>query len=373
MRRTILLGMLACVAAFYACDDLARSYPTCPPGVSPDEFDCIPPTSIDEDVGGADAGPVELDTSVTVDASPGDASVTDVCVPDCSGRECGSDGCGGVCGTCNRGEACSAGECVPRMTPGEIDCAGIIECVEECRTEECWEGCIAQGDPVAQEEFYEILICLEEECSRFQDDPDRYAQCQEEECGEEIWTCFGGGEGTLTCSESLECMSGCRTDECRQECYFGATSTGQRQLEELFSCAGRRCSEVGGREWMGCVEESCPDIYAECFEVEPPPDPEGGCSRRDWARLDGLGEEIAIFILECGFSCEGSGDPDDCAAECVESQIGTSASCSGCLGELSVCVAGECGEICLDPFSPECEDCAEDRCTESFDECAGGF
>ena len=34
------------------------------------------------------------------------------CVSDCSGRECGSDGCNGSCGSCDAGEACSpAGSC----------------------------------------------------------------------------------------------------------------------------------------------------------------------------------------------------------------------------------------------------------------------
>ncbi len=27
-----------------------------------------------------------------------------LCVPSCDGRECGSDGCGGVCGLCGAGE-----------------------------------------------------------------------------------------------------------------------------------------------------------------------------------------------------------------------------------------------------------------------------
>ena len=35
------------------------------------------------------------------------------CTPACSGRACGSDGCGGTCGTCDDGSACSsAGKCV---------------------------------------------------------------------------------------------------------------------------------------------------------------------------------------------------------------------------------------------------------------------
>jgi|GEM_PF-6461858 len=34
------------------------------------------------------------------------------CVPDCTGRECGGDGCGGSCGDCDAGETCQDGLCV---------------------------------------------------------------------------------------------------------------------------------------------------------------------------------------------------------------------------------------------------------------------
>lgn len=45
------------------------------------------------------------DAALAVDARP-------TCVPACSGRECGSDGCGGSCGSCTGTETCSAaGQC----------------------------------------------------------------------------------------------------------------------------------------------------------------------------------------------------------------------------------------------------------------------
>lgn len=35
------------------------------------------------------------------------------CTPSCTGRDCGSDGCGGSCGTCGTEEYCSVGQCTP--------------------------------------------------------------------------------------------------------------------------------------------------------------------------------------------------------------------------------------------------------------------
>jgi len=34
------------------------------------------------------------------------------CTPNCKGRECGPDGCGGVCGKCSEGKSCQNGHCV---------------------------------------------------------------------------------------------------------------------------------------------------------------------------------------------------------------------------------------------------------------------
>lgn len=42
------------------------------------------------------------------------------CVPDCTGKVCGDDGCGGSCGTCDAGQGCAsaAGICQPADLPG---------------------------------------------------------------------------------------------------------------------------------------------------------------------------------------------------------------------------------------------------------------
>lgn len=37
----------------------------------------------------------------------------DACQPDCDGKECGENGCGGTCGDCENGELCENGLCVP--------------------------------------------------------------------------------------------------------------------------------------------------------------------------------------------------------------------------------------------------------------------
>ena len=39
-----------------------------------------------------------------------------VCIPDCDGKDCGDDGCGGSCGTCSGDDTCEAGVCTPPST-----------------------------------------------------------------------------------------------------------------------------------------------------------------------------------------------------------------------------------------------------------------
>jgi len=41
------------------------------------------------------------------------------CVPDCTGKECGPDGCGGSCGICEPWYVCQNGACIPEQEPFE--------------------------------------------------------------------------------------------------------------------------------------------------------------------------------------------------------------------------------------------------------------
>jgi hypothetical protein len=68
------------------------------------------------------------------------------CVPSCAGKECGADGCGGLCGSCTGSDLCtSAGTCDPDPTAG---CAGL-------QLAEDWSGDI-EGDA-----HFEILALFD--------------------------------------------------------------------------------------------------------------------------------------------------------------------------------------------------------------------
>lgn len=378
----IYLGLLVLTfTALAACDDVARSYPTCPPGVTPDEFDCIPPTTVGQDAGAIDLGVGDPDTTIQPDTTTEpDMSTPDlgVCIPDCGDRECGGDGCGGACGTCDRGEACSGGVCIERGGGGgDWDCPEIVDCVQGCRDEGCWEECASQGGPEGRQQFVAIIECLQEECFEFQEDPEAYEQCQNEQCGEQINECFRGdigpgpGGGDLECSEAVECMFGCDTGECQEECYFEGTTQAQQAMQVLFECpALQDCGGTGSVEgWLDCVRERCPEGFGLCFGGEPI-EPTDGCSDEDFRRMESIGEEFGFILVECGFSCSGSPNGDVCAAECSGSAIGVTPECGVCVGGFATCLAGRCGEFCEDPNADDCEECADRFCLEPFYSCA---
>ncbi|MDF1563958.1 MAG: hypothetical protein P1V51_12995 [Deltaproteobacteria bacterium] len=71
--------------------------------------------------------------------------VCTTCTPQCDGLECGDDGCGGVCGTCSSGERCVSGLCEATCTPdctdrtcGDDGCGGV--CGTCTSPQRCHEG-----------------------------------------------------------------------------------------------------------------------------------------------------------------------------------------------------------------------------------------
>lgn len=94
------------------------------------------------------------------------------CKPTCDGvancaamgRECGDDGCGGSCGECSEGEACIDGQCVlsagctPRPGPGCMGCA-CESCVCSHRSQCCTTAWDAECVYICQSALYCNFPC----------------------------------------------------------------------------------------------------------------------------------------------------------------------------------------------------------------------
>ena len=59
----------------------------------------------------AAGGYYDCGTTSTPDPTGAHPMACPACVPQCSGKQCGPDGCGGICGTCPAGKDCIAGAC----------------------------------------------------------------------------------------------------------------------------------------------------------------------------------------------------------------------------------------------------------------------
>src|SRR6185437_12081647 len=73
------------------------------------------------------------------------------CVPDCSGKTCGSDGCGGKCGSCSGGLTCDqSGAYVKACTSNndcptiQCTCGGQLTNLNECNTDGNISSCLEQ-------------------------------------------------------------------------------------------------------------------------------------------------------------------------------------------------------------------------------------
>lgn len=109
------------------------------------------------------------------------------CIPMCEGRECGSDGCGGVCGYCPYGYLCKGGICVEYCVP---DCTGKI-CGEDGCGGLCGE---CKENEFCAEDFTCVLKGCEPQCEGKSCGPDgcggQCGKCGEGQiCDSKTWTC----------------------------------------------------------------------------------------------------------------------------------------------------------------------------------------
>ena len=124
-----------------------------------------------------------------------------ICIPDCSGKQCGDDGCGGSCGSCQSGEVCQGNQC-QSCTP---DCTGKV-----CGDDGCGGSC---GSCQSNE------TCSNNQCIPC--DPMNFTQActdQNFDCGTTSNGC-GGNIDCGTCALSNETCSNnlCVPIECSND------------------------------------------------------------------------------------------------------------------------------------------------------------
>ena len=184
-----------------------------------------------------DAGDVSADPDLGAETRrPADTGVPDLkgdgqepCTPQCQGKECGDDGCGGECGTCPvaaplcKDNVCAVAGCVPDCEGKECGADGcdgecgvcpeaaphctnhmcaVEECFPDCEGKECGnDGCGGKcGDCPAVAPFCQGYVCTVEEC-----EPD----CADKECGDDgCGGACGFCAGDAVCQD-FHCLGAC--------------------------------------------------------------------------------------------------------------------------------------------------------------------
>ena len=250
------------------------------------------------------------ETEVFVDGA------ADLCVPDCEGKVCGEDGCGGVCGECPQQHVCTefACLCVPDCEDTECgddgcdgvcgECSGQDECVDgacvcqpACDGLNCGDdGCLGIcGECGGQDECVDGVCVCQPACDGL--------ECGDDGCGGSCGQCEGQDvceEGTCVCQPACQdkncgldgCGGECGTCQANEECIdgvcqcipecdgklcgadgCGATCGACGQWEEChptwFVCVALSVDIPEGAFWMGCNDSQdalVPDGCAELYE-----------------------------------------------------------------------------------------------------------
>jgi hypothetical protein len=292
---------------------------------------CSTPASSPEDV----QKPTEI---VGGEVVFGDVGGTDTrCFPDCDGRQCGGDGCGGSCGLCGGAQdLCEDGQCV---------------CQASCEDKECGDdGCEGSCGVCLEGE-----VCLDGACDEIPCVP----QCDGVECGDD--SCEGScGD----CAEGWDCKGGiCEEPPCVAQC------DGLECGDD--GCDGS-CGECSGNDQ--CVDGECVCLPA-CDGLQCGDDGCGGncgeCSGELQSCLDGMCVEGAALGVPCALAADCTADNQCADGYHCNDVAGTCAldvaDGGNCVDDAD-CVAGLfCVDLVCSSVAPEGGDCTSDEgCQEGL-------
>ncbi len=265
--------------------DVARTTDSAPPtDVEPAPDETEPPN---------DTGPPEIDVTdtgpepedVTVDSTTEDGTDTappvdaPICVPDCTEKSCGDDGCGGSCGACEGCDGpdaalCAGGTCESVCCPdcdgkscGDDGCGGVCGV---CSADSACEGnlCAAKGAccvndgactfvsstgcTVLSGTWTEDAECTVVECAPL----DKGACCLADACSAlDEATCISQGGAFLGVdSPCWECASNCCAKDLSCTPGFGAAT----------------CITVNGVPQLNSCAEGCSRLIINEFDYDQP-------------------------------------------------------------------------------------------------------
>ncbi len=320
----------------------------------------------------------------------GDLGTSIVCTPECSGKSCGTDGCGGVCGICGPGLACSEDfTCVSsgcgngRVDRNETCDIAITEGEGVCPTE-----CPDDGNACTDEQLFGNPQDCDVECRAFITvaciDGD---SCCPEGCNEmndaDCSVNCGNGEidGSETCDPPETCPSEADCDDmdaCTEDSLTGSSSTCSAQCANV---AITECEDGDGCCPMGCTMDMDDDcMEAECgdgvvtapaetcdTEIDAgmmgacPTDP-ATCDDSDACTMDVIAGDLMMCTAECQNNPITTCGPDDgCCPDPANCTADMDPDCNAVCDNGVVEPGEECDPISSCPSEADCDDM--DACT----------
>ncbi|MDP6945503.1 MAG: hypothetical protein QF464_15245 [Myxococcota bacterium] len=195
------------------------------------------------------------------------------CQPDCGDKSCGDDGCGDTCGVCAEPEVCTDWQCGP---PPLAICLDIVPClmgacadsagdIATCIADEI-AACGPADSPGEEASATALVTCMADQGCTFEPGSAR-AECQRGNCLQETVTCSQSSEGEAECHTLLQCLEG---DDCPKD-----VMTGEPTIACLADCLATGTAEAVEKYWelMLCVDAQClgsPDYddMGLCFDEE---------------------------------------------------------------------------------------------------------
>ncbi len=252
------------------------------------------------------------------------------CTPDCDGKTCGPDGCGGQCGSCPGNGDCVLGNCVACQPKCDGKSCGPDGCGGECG--DCPDPKVcAQGK------------CLDSLCAGqcgggpFKDGAGKDCYC-DDQCTE-LGDCCAGA--CVACPDNKGCCKpSCEGKKCGDNgcggacgvCPEGGLCTNGQCPACKVDCAGKTCGPDGcGGSCGSCpTGKDCNSGTCTC-----PLTKDTICCDKSLCLLDSCGQ-VGPPLYPCTYGCSDG----QCSAPCQPSCVGKVCGSNGCGGSCGSCQTG---------------------------------
>ncbi|MBI5610249.1 MAG: hypothetical protein HY902_15335, partial [Deltaproteobacteria bacterium] len=318
---------------------------SCGQGLSCQFGACVDPPAAESCVGHC-GGTAPSGCACTADCAKKGNCCVDVgncaCLPECKDKQCGDDGCGGTCGDCAPGSACSSGKCLtPVCTDATCNGHGVCQAATvQCDCAPGYAGAACDGCAPGLVGYPNCGTPCTDDAGCDDANP-----CTDDACSAGVSCVHLAGDGT--CTDGEFCTGG-------DACVAGTCKPGTASpCDDKNACTADSCDSKLGCVYLASAATSCED-----------------------------GDPCTMAETCSGTTC-GGGKPTNCDdGNLCSTDSCDSAVPGGCVYEPSglVCELGDpCSEIatctdlaCTSASAKNCDDgndCTVDACLATSGQC----